>query len=83
MSAYQSDWALYAFKGPYNFSFLGTVAMQRELVMEKNLVQRITDFLLEMGKGFALIRRQYHLTVDGDDYCIDILMYHLHLYYDV
>ncbi|MBV3845066.1 DUF1016 domain-containing protein [Bacteroides eggerthii] len=25
-----------------------------------------------MGKGFAFIGRQYHLTVDGDDYYIDI-----------
>lgn len=80
LPAYQSDLAQYAFKDPYNFSFLGTVALQRELDIEKNLAQRITDFLLEMGKGFAFIGRQYHLTVDGDDYYIDILMYHLQLH---
>ncbi len=33
-----------------------------------------------MGKGFAFIGRQYHLIVDGDDYYIDILMYHLQLH---
>lgn len=80
LPAYQSDLAQYAFKDPYNFSFLGTVALQRELDIEKNLAQRITNFLLEMGKGFAFIGRQYHLTVDGDDYYIDILMYHLQLH---
>lgn len=80
LPAYQSDLAQYAFKDPYNFSFLGTVALQRELDMEKDLARRITDFLLEMGKGFAFIGRQYHLTVDGDDYYIDILMYHLQLH---
>lgn len=80
LPAYQSDLAQYAFKDPYNFSFLGTVALQHELDIEKNLAQRITDFLLEMGKGFAFIGRQYHLTVDGDDYYIDILMYHLQLH---
>lgn len=66
------DLAQYAFKDPYNFSFLGTVALQCELGIEKNLARRITDFLEEMGKGFAFIGRQYHLTVDGDDYYIDI-----------
>lgn len=80
LPAYQSDLAQYAFKDPYNFSFLGTVALQRELDIEKNLARRITDFLLEMGKGFAFIGRQYHLEVDGDDYYIDILMYHLQLH---
>lgn len=80
LPAYQSDLAQYAFKDPYNFSFLGTVALQRELDIEKNLARRIIDFLLEMGKGFAFIGRQYHLTVDGDDYYIDILMYHLQLH---
>lgn len=80
LPAYQSDLAQYAFKDPYNFSFLGTVALQNERDIENNLAQRITDFLLEMGKGFAFIGRQYHLTVDGDDYYIDILMYHLQLH---
>lgn len=80
LPAYQSDLAQYAFKDPYNFSFLGTVALQHELDIEKNLAQRVTDFLLEMGKGFAFIGRQYHLVVDGDDYYIDILMYHLQLH---
>lgn len=80
LPAYQSDLAQYAFKDPYNFSFLGTVALQNERDIENNLARRITDFLLEMGKGFAFIGRQYHLMVDGDDYYIDILMYHLQLH---
>lgn len=77
---YQSDLAKYAFKDPYKFSFLGTVALQNELDIEKSLASKITDFLLEMGRGFAFIGRQYHITVDGDDYYIDILMYHLQLH---
>ena len=76
----QSDLAKYAFKDPYNFSFLGTVALQNELDIEKELTARVTDFLLEMGKGFAFVGRQYHVSVDGDDYYIDILMYHLRLH---
>lgn len=76
----QSDLAKYIFKDPYNFSFLGTVALQNELDIEKSLTSKITDFLLEMGRGFAYIGRQYHISVDGDDYYIDILMYHLKLH---
>lgn len=76
----QSDLARYMFKDPYNFSFIGTVALQNELDIEKSLTSKITDFLLEMGHGFAYIGRQYHITVDGDDYYIDLLMYHLKLH---
>ena len=76
----QSDLAKYTFKDPYNFSFLGTVALQNELDIEKGLATRVTEFLLEMGKGFSFVGRQYHLSVDGDDYYIDILMYHLKLH---
>lgn len=76
----QSDLARQAFKDPYKFSFLGTVALQNELDIEKRLTERITDFLIEMGRGFAFVGRQYHITVDGDDYYIDLLMYHLKLH---
>ena len=76
----QSDLARYIFKDPYNFSFLGTMALQNELDIEKTLTDKVTDFLLEMGHGFAYIGRQYHLSIDGDDYYIDILMYHLKLH---
>ena len=76
----QSDLARQAFKDPYKFSFLGTVALQNELDIEKKLTERITDFLIEMGRGFAFVGRQYHIIVDGDDYYIDLLMYHLKLH---
>lgn len=77
---FQSDLARYAFKDPYNFSFIGTLALQRELDIEKELATKITEFLLEMGRGFAFVGRQYNIVVDGDDYYIDILMYHLQLH---
>lgn len=80
LPAYQSDLARDTFKDPYNFGFLGSVALQNELDIERQLTQRITDFLLEMGRGFSFVGRQYHLSVDGDDYYIDILMYHLQLH---
>ena len=76
----QSDLARDVFKDPYKFGLLGMTEKVTERDIEKQLVEKITDFLLEMGKGFAFVGRQYHLTVDGDDYFIDILMYHLKLH---
>ena len=76
----QSDLAQYTFKDPYNFNFIGSAALQNERSIEKELTKRVTDFLLETGRGFSFVGRQYHLTVDGDDYYLDILMYHLKLH---
>lgn len=55
---YQSDLARYAFKDPYNFSFIGTMALQHERDIENRLAERMTDFLLELGHGFAYVGRQ-------------------------
>lgn len=76
----QSDLAVSIFKDPYNFGFVEFNEKQNELDIEKQLTTKINDFLLEMGKGFAYIGRQYHITVDGDDYYIDLLMYHTRLH---
>ena len=43
------------------------------------MVENITKFLLELGKGFAYVGRQYHLEVGGEDFYIDLLFYHLKL----
>lgn len=76
----QSDLAVSIFKDPYNFGFVEFNEKQNELDIERQLTTKINDFLLEMGKGFAYIGRQYHITVDGDDYYIDLLMYHTRLH---
>ncbi len=44
---YQSDLAQYAFKDPYNFSFIGTMALQHERDIENRLAERMTEFLLD------------------------------------
>ncbi|MCQ2319592.1 MAG: DUF1016 domain-containing protein, partial [Bacteroidales bacterium] len=75
-----SDFARYAFKDPYSFGFIGSSSLKNELELEKKLTERIIDFLMEMGRGFAFVGRQYHLIVDGDDYYIDLLMYHLQMH---
>lgn len=76
----QSDLAKYAFKDPYVFNFLGTMSLQHERDIENHLAEKLTEFLLEMGRGFSYIGRQYNVVVDGEDYYIDILMYHVKLH---
>ena len=80
LPAPQSDLARETLKDPYLFDFLdvGEEAHEREL--ETALVERITRFLLELGKGFAFVGRQYHLEVGGEDFYIDLLFYHLRLH---
>ena len=79
---YQSDLAKNIFKDPYNFDFLMLSRKAREVEIENLLTQKITDFLLELGKGFAFVGRQYKVEVDDTDYKIDLLFYHtvLHAY---
>ena len=72
----QSDLAQAAFKDPYHFGFLDVTGKRNELAIEQQLTEKISDFLLEMGKGFAFIGRQYHLVIANDDYYVDLLMYH-------
>jgi hypothetical protein len=53
-----------------------------ERAIEKELVDHITKFLLELGAGFAFVGRQYHIEVSGQDFYLDLLFYHvlLHCY---
>lgn len=64
-----------AFKDPYIFDFLNFSSDLKERDLEQALIDNITSFLLEMGKGFAFIGRQYKLTVAGDEFFIDLLFY--------
>ena len=74
-----TDLARQTLKDPYLFDFLGIGKEAGEREIEAALVQHITQFLLELGKGFAFIGRQYHLEVAGNDYYIDLLFYHVTL----
>lgn len=66
-------------KDPYNFGFLTLEPQVQELEIEKQLTEHITKFLLELGKGFAFIGRQYPLEVGEKEYRLDLLFYHIHL----
>jgi len=66
-------------KDPYNFGFLTLENKVQELDIERQLTEHITKFLLELGKGFAFIGRQYPLQVGEKDYRLDLLFYHIRL----
>lgn len=79
LPAPQSDLAQQTLKDPYTFDFMALTTPYNERDVERQLMQHITHFLLELGKGFAFIGRQYHLEVAGNDYYIDLLFYHVTL----
>jgi len=72
----QSDLVQQTMKDPYIFDFLtlGKEAQERDL--ERALVEKIKEFLLELGVGFAFLGSQYHVEVSGQDFYIDLLFYH-------
>jgi predicted nuclease of restriction endonuclease-like (RecB) superfamily len=74
-----SDLARENLKDPYRFDFLGLgdEALEREI--ESALMRHITQFLLELGAGFAFVGRQKLLDVGGEEFFVDLLFYHLKL----
>lgn len=76
----QSDLAQQLTKDTYVFDFLGFTDPVKERKLEKALIDNKTGLILELGKGFAFIGRQYHLVIDGKDYYLDLLFYHVKLH---
>ena len=80
LPALQSDLARQTLKDPYHFDFLTIREGYDERELQKELVDKISDFLLELGEGFAYIGKEYHLNINGDDFYIDLLFYNLKLH---
>ncbi len=76
----QSDLAHQTLKDPYIFDFLTLDKETHERAVEKELVNHITKFLLELGAGFAFVGKQFHLEVSEQDFYIDLLFYHTRLH---
>lgn len=79
LPAVQSGLARETLKDPYNFDFLGLEDEAQERAIEAALTDKITDFLLELGKGFAFVGRQVKLLISDNEYFLDMLFYHLDL----
>jgi hypothetical protein len=66
-------------KDPFIFDFLTLEEPFHERELETGLLHHIEKFLLELGRGFAFVGRQYRLDVSDRDYYLDLLFYHLQL----
>ena len=79
LPAPQSELAQQIIKDPYNFDFLSLGSEAKERDLERGLIAQLQKFLLELGVGFSFVGSQYPLEVDGEDFFIDLLFYHLKL----
>ncbi len=64
-------------KDPYNLIFTGIAhgAKLYEKDLEQALMDSLQDFVMELGKGFAFVRRQYRISLEGDNWYIDLVFY--------
>lgn len=79
IEAGQAEIANSLFKDPYVLDFVDAQLALKERDLERRLISEVQKLLLEFGKGFAFVGNQYHLSVNGDDFYIDILFYHIQL----
>lgn len=73
LPAIQAEQANEILKDSYNLGFLGVTEPIAELELEKRLIEKIKTFMLELGKGFAYIGKQYRLEYNGKEYFVDML----------
>ena len=76
----QSDLANYLMKDPYIFDMMGQTEAMNERDIERELVQHITKYLLEMGSGFAFVAQQKHFEVGDTDFYADLILYNIQLH---
>jgi predicted nuclease of restriction endonuclease-like (RecB) superfamily len=77
LPAPDSELAQQVAKDPYNFEFLGLSGEVAERHLEQRLTDQIVETLRELGPGFAFVGRQVPLEVDGDDFYLDLLFFHV------
>ncbi|MFH1743306.1 MAG: PDDEXK nuclease domain-containing protein [bacterium] len=63
-------------KSSYNLEFLGIRREVKERELEDRLIERLRDFILELGYGFCFVGRQYRIALGQKEYFIDLLFYH-------
>jgi predicted nuclease of restriction endonuclease-like (RecB) superfamily len=64
------------FRDPYLLDFLGLKETYSEKDLEAAILRELEKFILELGVGFAFVDRQKRITIDGDDYHLDLLFFH-------
>ena len=68
-------------KDPYILDFLGLdeISSGNEKLLESKLIEHLEKFLLELGRGFAFVKRQYRLTLSEDNFYADLVFYNIPL----
>lgn len=67
------------FRDPYFLDFLGLTEARDEQDIEAAILRELEAFILELGSDFAFVARQKRVTVDGEDYYLDLLFFHRRL----
>ena len=68
--------ALSVFKDAYNLEFLGLPQVHAEADLHRALLEKLKDFLIELGRDFCFIGSEYPLQVGGRDFVLDLLFFH-------
>lgn len=66
-------------KDPYNFAFAGIRGDYNEKILKDALLKNITEFLIELGTGFAYVGKEYRLQIGKKEKFIDLLFFHIPL----
>jgi predicted nuclease of restriction endonuclease-like (RecB) superfamily len=67
------------FRDPYFLDFLGLTGAFQEKDLEAAILREMEAFILELGVDFSFVARQKRITLDGDDFYIDLLFFHRRL----
>jgi len=70
------DQAKLAVRDEYTFDFLELGEEHGERELERAILAKVEKFLIEMGGMFAFMGSQYRLEIDGNEFFIDLLLYH-------
>jgi predicted nuclease of restriction endonuclease-like (RecB) superfamily len=68
--------ALSVFRDAYNVEFLGLPSVHAEADLHRGLLDKLKDFLIELGRDFCFVGSEYPLQVGDRDFALDLLFFH-------
>ena len=74
-----TDLANNIMKEPYVFDLIELTDDYKEKELENKMLEKLKNILLELGSGFSFVGNQYKITIDNQDFYIDLLFYHIKL----
>ena len=74
-----TDLASNIMKEPYVFDLIELTDDYKEKELENKMLEKLKNILLELGSGFSFVGNQYKITIDNQDFYIDLLFYHIKL----